>query len=507
MRAVVIIWHLGPLVISFIRDWRRWIWWGRGVERTAVYHEARARRVVATLARLGPSFVKMAQVFSSRSDLIPEPYVSALSTLTDQVPPVPVAQIRREIQSSYGRAAEAVFESFTEAPLAAASLGQVHRARYQGREVVIKVLRPGVETLVRKDLAVFTPLVRWFERRFPNPHVRNARVVIEEFGRRVWDEMNFEQEAANAMEIRANFAGNPRIIVPEVVHALTRRHTLVLEYVEGTRIDRVAARPGDTRQDPRGVVSRVMELYLKMMLVDGFFHADPHPGNVMVAPDGRIVLLDFGMVIRVPKQMRADLVITIFAAIRRDTDGILNGFRALGLLEPQTTNDELRGLADRLMRIAYDQGAMAERVQLLAQEVITSLYDWPVRLTSEMVYFARTAALIEGLGVRYDPNFNPITFASPIAIRMRGDIMRSLDLPDGRSAIDYPTIVGAALGRAARTVSDWWRGLSVPRREVGASSIGDPSANGGSHDRSMGNGHTDAPAVVASGAAPRAHDT
>ena len=474
MRALVIVWYLGPLVVSFIRDWRRWIWWGSGVTRTAAFHEARARRVVAVLARLGPSFVKMAQVFSSRSDLIPEPYVGALSTLTDQVPPVPVAAIRREIIQSYGRSADELFDRFDDVPLAAASLGQVHRATFRGREVVIKVLRPGVEELVRQDLAVFGPLVRWFERRFPNPHVHNARIVIEEFAVRVWEEMDFVLEAANATEIRPNFRGNPRIIVPEVVDELTRRRTLVLEYVEGRRIDRIEGRAGDARQDPRGVVSGVMELYLKMMLVDGFFHADPHPGNVLVAPDGRIVILDFGMVIRVPKQMRADLVTTIFAAIRRDTDGILNGFRSLGLLEASTTNEQLRGLADRLMSIAYDPSTMAERVQMLAQEVIASLYDWPVRLTSEMVYFARTAALIEGLGVRYDPHFNPITFATPIAVRMRGDIMRSLDLADGKSPIDYPTIVGAVLGRTARRLVDWWNGLG----ETNGNGIGAHSANG-----------------------------
>lgn len=477
MRFFTIVWHLAPIVISLTRDWRRWIWWGRGVQRTPEFHSRRADRIVSAIATLGPSFVKMAQVFASRSDVIPEPYVGRLSTLTDQVPPVPIGKIRAEIARSYGRTPEELFEQFNDVPIAAASLGQVHRARYRGEDVVVKVLRPGVEELVRKDLAVFKPLLRWVERRFPNVHVRNAQAVIEEFSVRVWEEMDFVREAANATEIRANFAGNTRVIVPRVVGELTRQRTLVLEYVEGIRVDQLTEPDGSVSQDPRGVISGVMELYLRMMLVDGFFHADPHPGNVLVHPDGRIVILDFGMVIRVPKPMRADLVRTVFAAIRRDTRGIIEGFRALGLLEPGVTTEQLLPLADRLMSIAYDPSTLQERIQLLAQEVISLLYDWPVRLTSEMVYFARTAALIEGLGVRYDAHFNPITFASPIAIRMRHDILRSLDMEDGSSVIDYPTIVGAALGTAARKVAEWWGGLGGGGRFASL--------------RGSGNGHAD----------------
>jgi len=416
--------------------------------RSAVFHRERAETLVSAIAALGPSFVKLAQVFSSRSDLIPEPYVSAISTLTDQVPPVPTPVIEHEIERAYGRPVRSVFERFEAEPLAAASLGQVHRACYHGEDVVVKVLRPGVEELVRKDMALARPVLRWLERRVPNPHLRNARVVIEEFATRVPEEMDFVHEAANAQRIYDNFRGNPRIVIPRVVPELVRPRVLVLEYVEGTRVDRLSSRPGERPQDPRGVVSAVMELYLRMMLIDGFFHADPHPGNVLVTPDGKVVVLDFGMVIPVTRELRWRLVTTIFAAIRRDAAGIVAGFESLGMIDQGADPAQVRGLADRLLTLAYVEMPMRERVELVTNEVMAALYDWPVRLPSEMVYFARTAALIEGLGVRYDENFNAITFASPIALRMRREILVSLgqgELPP----LDLPTVVGAALGHAA----------------------------------------------------------
>ena len=418
------------------------------MKRTPEFHRARAERLVSAIAELGPSFVKLGQVFSSRSDLLPEPYVSAISTLTDQVPPVPTPIIEHEIERAYGMPVRSVFERFETEPLAAASLGQVHRARYQGEEVVVKVLRPGVEELVRKDMALARPVLRWLERRVPNPHLRNARTVIEEFAARVPEEMDFVHEAANAQRIRENFSDNPRVVIPRVIPELVRQRVLVLEYVEGTRVDRLSNRPGERPQDPRGVVSTVMELYLRMMLVDGFFHADPHPGNVLVTPEGKVVVLDFGMVIPVTRELRWHLVTTIFAAIRRDAAGVVAGFESLGMIDDGADMEQVRGLADRLLKLAYVEMPMRERVELVTNEVMAALYDWPVRLPSEMVYFARTAALIEGLGVRYDDSFNAITFASPIALRMRRDILVSLgqgELPP----VDLPTVVGAALGLAA----------------------------------------------------------
>ena len=448
MRAFVIFRHLSPLVLSFLRDRKRWFVSGAPLVRSPAFHQVRAERLVSAIAALGPSFVKLAQVFSSRSDLIPEPYVSAISTLTDQVPPVPTPIIEHEIERAYGRPVRSIFERFDTEPLAAASLGQVHRATYHGEDVVIKVLRPGVEELVRKDMALARPVLRWLERRVPNPHLRNARTVIEEFAARVPEEMDFVHEAANAQRIRENFKDSPRVVIPRVIPELVRTRVLVLEYVEGTRVDRLSNRPGERPQDPRGIVSAVMELYLRMMLVDGFFHADPHPGNVLVTPDGKVVVLDFGMVIPVSRELRWRLVTTIFAAIRRDAAGVVAGFESLGMIDAGADPAQVRGLADRLLALAYVEMPMRERVELVTNEVMAALYDWPVRLPSEMVYFARTAALIEGLGVRYDDSFNAITFASPIALRMRREILVSLgqgELPP----VDLPTVVGAALGLAA----------------------------------------------------------
>lgn len=448
MRALVIFRHLAPLVLSFLRDRKRWLVFGRPAVRTPAFHQARAEWLVSSVAALGPSFVKLAQVFSSRSDLIPEPYVSAISTLTDQVPPVPTPVIEHEIERAYGRPVRSVFERFEPEPLAAASLGQVHCACYHGEDVVVKVLRPGVEEMVRKDMALARPVLRWLVDRVPNPHLRNARVVIEEFATRIHEEMDFVHEAANAQRIHENFRGNPRVVIPRVIPELVRPRVLVLEYVEGIRVDRLSNRPGERPQDPRGVVSAVMELYLRMMLIDGFFHADPHPGNVLVTPDGKVVVLDFGMVIPVTRELRWRLVTTIFAAIRRDAAGVVAGFESLGMIDPEADPADVRGLADRLLTLAYVEMPMRERVELVTDEVMAALYDWPVRLPSEMVYFARTAALIEGLGVRYDENFNAITFASPIALRLRREILVSLgqgELPP----LDLPTVVGAALGHAA----------------------------------------------------------
>jgi predicted unusual protein kinase regulating ubiquinone biosynthesis (AarF/ABC1/UbiB family) len=492
MRLLVILYRLLPLAIAFRRDFRRWIVAGGPAVRTPRDHQRRAERLVAALADLGPTFVKMAQLFAGRADLLSPIYARALTTLTDQVPMVPVEQIERILVEEYGARPEELFERFDRDPLAAASLGQVHRARLDGEEVVVKVLRPGVEALVAADVAASMRIVRIVERWWPNPHVVGTRIVIEEFSRRVAEEMDFRREAAHAVSIRANFAGTPHVWIPRVIEPMVRRRALVLEYCAGRRVDRLDDWVREGRIRPERLVRDVMELYATMMLVHGLFHADPHPGNMHVAPDGRIILLDFGMVVRVPLELRRQLVAAIFAAIRRDPNALADSFHALGLVATGADPDVIRRLAATLLGVAWQRNTTRERVELLADEVLAELFDWPIVLPSNLVYFARTAALIEGLGTHYDAHFNALAFASPIALSLRSRIMASL-YPDGRAPeVDPARVIGAAIGAVARILRRTAQELVVTVRDAvaqatlpSAESLGVASVNTGDSGSSI----------------------
>ncbi len=445
MRTIRIVLTLLPRVVSLLRDRRRWLFWGTPALRTPAFHLVRAQRIVADIASLGPTFVKLAQVFAARADLIGEPYIGELGTLHDQVPPVPIEEIEREIIAAYGKTPDEIFERFDRTPVAAASLGQVHRALFRGRDVAVKILRPGVERIVEQDLTIARRIMRLVAARWPNPHVHGIQSVIEEFSARIHEEMDFRLEAEYATEIGRNFEGNAQVIVPAVVHELTRQRVLVLDFIVGTRIDRLAI----SEDEAKRITAVLIELYVQMMLVDGLFHADPHPGNLLVTDEGTMVLLDFGMVVRVASDTRLHLIRTVLAAVRRDPAGIVAGFDAMGLIAPNADMSEIHRLVELLLRTAFEQDTTSQdRVKMmLADRVMHTLYDFPITLPRDMVYFARTAALIEGVGTRYDPYFQAIPVASPIVLRMRSQILRSLGETPEPSVAEIATIAGFAAGR------------------------------------------------------------
>ena len=466
-RLWAILSRLVPLVVSFLRDRRRWLWFGGPTPRSAAFHRRRAATIVRDLADLGPTFVKLAQIFASRADLIPEPYLGELGTLTDRVPPVPWSDIERTLTRAWNAPPDEVVQALDRTPIAAGSLGQVHRARYEGRDVVVKVLRPGVEAVVDRDVRLSRAIVDRVYARWPHVHVMGFRVVLDEFDRHVREEMDFEREAMQCLRMRERFADEPRLCIPDVETALTRREVLVLEFLAGTRIDRLDDHIARGQVQPQRLAETLIETYARMMLRDGVFHADPHPGNLLVDARGRLVLLDFGMVIDVPVATRKALFDTILSAIRRDAAGTANGFFALGMVAPGTPPETMTALVDALLDIAYSDTATIERARVVADRVMRELFNWPIILPGELVYFARTAALIEGIGARYDRNFNSIRVASPVILRLRNELLAALlgDAGTREPLVTWAATLGAMAGTAYTVVRRWWRSGS---REVAA---------------------------------------
>lgn len=423
MRALVLLLRLSPFLFAFFRDRRRFIVVGRPASRTAEHHRRRAARLTSTLAGLGPTYIKLAQVFGSRADILPEPYLGTIATLADRVPPLEPGVAEQVVQEEFGVPVEKVFSRFDTEPLAAASLGQVHRASLDGREVVVKVLRPGVEELVRDDLEVAFRILFILNVLFPNHHTRAITTIVQEFQRRIWDEMDFREEARYAELLRKNFSDEKRVVIPEVIKQYTHRRVLVLEYIEGTRIDRLHSRlaSGELRLEP--LIRTIVELYLQMMLVDGLFHADPHPGNLMVDPEGRVVLLDFGMVLNVEKDTRRRIISTVLAAGRGDVEGVINGFYELGILDPDVDRGTVRDAAREIMSISFREDVSPRQIQRLVEQVLTTFYDWPLILPSDLVYFGRAAVLVEGIGLRYDPSFNGLRTIRPIVEQQKGRLL------------------------------------------------------------------------------------
>ena len=444
MRAFYVFWRLFPFVVLFVRDRRRWFLMGGRRKVSEEEHRHRAERLTTTVAALGPTFIKLAQVFASRADILPEPYLSEVGRLTDRVPPLPSSAIEEVIVSELGRPVREIFDRFDPDPLAAASLGQVHRAALGEREVVVKVLRPGVEELVAVDLDAAFRILSFVNVLFPNHHTRAITTIVREFARRIDEEMDFRAEARHADQIRANFADDSRVAVPEVVDGLTSRRVLVLQYMTGTKIDRLQERIASGDISLSHLLETIVEVYAQMMLVDGLFHADPHPGNLLVAEDGTLVLLDFGMVVRVERETRLALIQTILAAVRQDVDAVVAGFYELGLLDPEVDRGTVRDAARALMSIAFTPDAQPRQIQRIVNEVLSTFYRWPIVLPSELVYLGRAAALAEGIGMRYDPNFNSVQFASPILKAMGSRLIASAVGDDPRERMqDALTEIGA----------------------------------------------------------------
>jgi len=426
VRTVSVLLRLSPFALAFLRDRKQWIVFGRPASRTHQHHVERAVRLTSRLAKLGPTFVKLAQLLSSRADILPEPYLSEISKLQDQVPPDPAPRIRAVIERELGAPVSEVFEDFQDVPEAAASLGQVHRARADGHDVVVKVLRPGVEEAIALDLYISFRLLFWLNILFPNHHVRALTNVVREFSVRVKAEMDFEQEAENIARFQSVFAGDRNVRAPAVYERFTRRRVLVMEHCHGTKIDHLHELFGSGRLSFKQVMETLTGVYLRMMMVDGFMHADPHPGNLLVQDDGTLILLDWGAVLEVPRWTRESILRTAIALGREDIDSVINEMYGLSMISSEVSRGEIREAAAEILKIAgRAKTTNRAKIEAIISELLDTFYTWPLTLPQELVYFFRAAALIEGVAFHYESNFDGLTFIRGVIQKNQVELLRT----------------------------------------------------------------------------------
>lgn len=426
-RAFVIVWGLAPFVIAFWRDRRRFLFVGGRRSIPFETHQRRAAKLTNRIAKLGPTFVKLAQVFSARADILPEPYLTEISRLQDRIPPDDPALITKVIEEELGQTVHVLFDEFDLTPVATASLGQVHKARCGGRQVAVKVLRPNVEELVAVDLDISFRILYLLNVLFPNHHVRALTTVVREFSVRVKEEMDFRLEAEHMHRFNTHFGADKRVRVPAVLPEFTGRRVLVTEWVRGDKVDRLQARFAAGELDFSAMMKTLTEIYLRMLLVEGFMHADPHPGNILVDENGTLVFLDWGMVVQLDLSTRNRILRVALAAGRDDLDGLISGMYELGIIDPEISRAEIRDAASEILAVVERMRELGvKRVQQMLQEIMDTFYTWPLMLPRELVYFFRATALLEGIGFRYDPNFLGLDIARPVIRDMKSDLLRAI---------------------------------------------------------------------------------
>jgi len=409
-RFFVVAYQFLPLLFAYARDRKRFVFFGRGRQVPTETRRKRARSLLDSLLRLGPTFIKLGQLLSTRPDVLPPEYIEEFERLQDDVPPAEWADAKAVIEADVGPIEE-TFDSFDTEAISGASLGQVYVAEIDGEQVAVKVRRPDIEPLVEADLRV----VRWslpvLMRFVGQARSFSLETIADEFEKTIREEMDYERERAMLVEIGENFAANDRIRIPDALPGLSSDRVLTMEYVEGTKISDVEDLDG-LGLDRTELAVTLQETYLQMIVQDGVFHADPHPGNLAVRDDGTLVFYDFGMSGRVGPFIQRKIIEFYMAVAAQDTDAILDALVEMGTLSPDADREVMSSVMELAIADARGEDIEQYRVQQIIQQVEDTIYEFPLRLPPNLALVLRVATVVEGVCVTLDPEFDFISVAT-----------------------------------------------------------------------------------------------
>ncbi|SES91666.1 ubiquinone biosynthesis protein [Salinibacillus kushneri] len=378
-----------------------------------VHIKTRGERVRLFLEELGPTFIKLGQIASTRPDLIPEDIIQEMEKLQDEVPPFPYQQVKSIIERELGDEIESIFTKFEETPLAAASIGQVHYAVLKtGEKVAVKVQRPDIEDMIKTDLEILLQLAVLAELRLEWAAQYQVREMVEEFSKAILDELDYAKEGHNADKIAKQFQETPMIQIPEVYWNFTTKKVLTMEFVEGTKLNDLDALK-EKGYDTKLLGERITNAVFHQILIEGFFHGDPHPGNISILPGEVIVFMDFGLAGRITKGMKDNFASLVISMMRQNTDGVIRAITNMGLVPDDVDMLMLRADVDELREKYYDVSLS----QISLGEAVNDLFEVAnrhhIKLPSDLTLLGKTLLTLEGMVEKLDPEISIIQIAEP----------------------------------------------------------------------------------------------
>jgi ubiquinone biosynthesis protein len=375
-------------------------------------------RLRLAMEELGPTFIKLGQLLSTRPDILPDDFIKELSKLQDTVPPVDTATIMGQIEQELGQPVAQLFAEISTEPLAAASIAQVHRGRLQsGEPVVVKVRRPGIGQIIRTDIDILMSLARLVERHLPKGEYYNPTGLVREFRRTISREMSFSREGHTIDRFRENFRNDPSVYIPMVYHDLCGETVLTMEYIDGIKVsdfDRLIA----AGYDLKVIAENGANAVLKQVLVHGFFHGDPHPGNIFVLPNNTVCFLDYGMVGRLDRELKIRVAELLSSILDRDVDRMITELVYSGELIEDIRLPELRLALGNFIDDYYEIPLHEINAGKLLTELVELLVQYRIPFSPDLLLLAKALITIEGIGRRLDPEFNMVGHLKPFMARL-----------------------------------------------------------------------------------------
>jgi predicted unusual protein kinase regulating ubiquinone biosynthesis (AarF/ABC1/UbiB family) len=412
-RLIQVLWTLSGLVIVLLL---------RGSSSDADVQRGLARRILNTLTGLGPCFIKLGQALSTRPDLVRRDWLEELTRLQDDLPAFPHSIALSRIEQELGAPADQLFEEFPSAPIAAASLGQVYKARLEGQSwVAVKVQRPNLTFILRRDLVLIRALGVLTAPFLPLNLGFGLGSIIDEFGRSLFEEIDYEQEAHNAERFATLFVDNPAVYVPRVERMLSSTRVLTTTWIEGSKM-RNSQELIDQRLDPAALIRTGVICGLQQLLEFGYFHADPHPGNLFALQGrsgdmGHVGYVDFGMMDSISDRDRLTLTGAVVHLINRDFEGLAEDFQDLGFLSPTADLSPIIPALEEVLGGSLGESVGSFNFKAITDRFSELMFDYPFRVPARFALIIRAVVSQEGLALRLDPDFKIISVAYPYVAR------------------------------------------------------------------------------------------